>query len=116
MLTFLIKWFPGRAAARRPAAPRPRSVRPQLLTLEDRLVPAAPVIGYDTSGLMHAFVLGLDNQVYEQDFDSAGRPASGYVLTTPGQVKEIGLGYDLLGYMHLFAMGLDNQVYEQDFN
>src|SRR6516165_8237100 len=78
MLSFLRHWLPGRAPARRHPAPRRRSVRPELFTLEDRLVPAAPVIGYDTSGLMHAFVLGLDNQVYEQDFDSAGRPASGY--------------------------------------
>ena len=110
MLAFLTKWFPGRTAARRPAAPRPRSVRPQLLTLEDRLVPAAPVIGYDHSGLMHAFVLGLDNQVYEQDFGPNGRSDGVYSLTAPGAVKKIGVGYDPHGLMHLFAIGLDNQV------
>jgi hypothetical protein len=35
------------------------------------------------------FVIGLDNQVYAQKFDTLGNPVATYFLTQPGTVKTI---------------------------
>jgi hypothetical protein len=66
---------------------------------------------------MHLFALGLDNQVYEQDFNTVGHSSGAYYLTSPGAVKDFVLGHDNLPQhnIELFVVGLDDQVYEQDF-
>jgi uncharacterized delta-60 repeat protein len=63
-----------------------------------------------------AFVLGLDNQVYEQTFDAAGHSSSNYTLTKPGAVKALAAGHDAANHPLLFVIGLDNQVYAQKFD
>ena len=111
------------------AAPRPRppTCRPSLELLESRAVPAAPgppspapsphfAVAVDAAGDQHLFVLGLDNQVYEQTDSPSGTPLSGYTLLTPGRVKAFSVTTDSANDLHLFAIGLDDQVYQVLFN
>jgi hypothetical protein len=61
------------------------------------------------------FVLGLDGQVYEVKLDQSNHPTSGYLLTTPGQVKALrawSLGSP--GAM-VFVIGLNKELYQQTF-
>jgi hypothetical protein len=62
------------------------------------------------------FVIGLDNQVYAQKIDPNGSSATGYFLTTPGQVLSFAAGTTAFGLPELFVLGLDNQVYAQTFD
>jgi hypothetical protein len=66
------------------------------------------------------FVIGLDDQVYQQKFDTGGNSTSAYTLTRPGQVKSLqaGLSRDITSGRHpeVFIIGLDNQVYIQQFD
>ena len=62
------------------------------------------------------FVLGLDNQVYDQRFNTAGLPLGGYSLAAPGQVKSFVAGHDSAGHQEIFVLGLDDQVYTLKFD
>ena len=86
----------------------PRRVALCLEALEDRTVPAV---------VHEVFVLGLDSQIYAQKLDANGNSASGYFLTTPGQVnKDFQVEHLSNGAPELFVRGLDNQVYAEHFD
>ena len=38
-------------------------------------------VGYDSSGRLQTFVMGLDNQIYSQIFGPGGVPVTGYFRT-----------------------------------
>jgi hypothetical protein len=107
-----------------PRRRRPPRCRPSLEPLESREVPARAgptppphfTVGVDAAGNQHLFVLGLDNQVYEQNDTAAGTPTSGYSLVAPGRVKAFSVTTDSANNLHLFAVGPDDQVYQVLFN
>jgi hypothetical protein len=107
----------------------PSPYRPTLEALESRLTPASAIhttpimlvpphftVGVDAAGNQHLFVLGLDNQVWEQNDSSTGTPTSSYFLVTPGRVKNFAVTTDSSSNLHLFAIGLDDQVWQVLFN
>jgi hypothetical protein len=68
------------------------------------------------TGAQEIFVLGLDNQVYAQNFDPSGNSASSYFLAAPGQVKDLVAGHNASNQPVLFVIGQDNQVYSVKFD
>jgi uncharacterized protein YkwD len=70
----------------------------------------------DASGGQMMFVLGTDNQVWVQRFNSAGNSLGGYYLGAAGTVQQMAAGRDGNGNPELFVIGLDNQVYRERFD
>lgn len=77
------------------------------------------VIAAQTVTILHratfsnAFVVGLDNQVYAQKFDSFGNSISNWIATAPGEVKSVSVGRDANNNPTVYVIGLDDQVYVQ---
>ena len=72
--------------------------------------------GHDAANRPLLFAIGLDNQVYVQQFTAAGDQNGFWFLTKPGAVKSISVGSDAAGDPELFAIGLDNQVWALKFD
>jgi hypothetical protein len=66
-----------------------------------RIGPASP-----SQGGPVLLARGLDQQVYEQQYDTSGNLVSGFHLVAPGAVKEISYSFG-----QFFAIGLNDQVY-----
>jgi hypothetical protein len=60
------------------------------------------------AGVPTVFAIGLDDQVYEQQFDPNGSSLGAWRLAAPGQVKTMNLTPN---YRELVVIGLDDQVY-----
>jgi hypothetical protein len=46
-------------------------------------------VGHDGSGRPELFVIGSDDQVYDQLLDAGGNTLRGYTLTAMGKVKAV---------------------------
>jgi hypothetical protein len=111
----ILRWLGLAAEKSRPRPARNRSTRLQVERLEDRrLLSAVSVM--DAANHTNLFAVGLDNQVYQQQYDSNGAQTRGMSLTAPGHVKEISAVELATGGPLLFARGLDDQVWEQWFD
>jgi hypothetical protein len=72
--------------------------------------------GQDGGFNPEVFVIGLDDQVYAQQFDANDNSASGYFLAQPGQVRNLQVGQDAANDPELFVTGLDDQAYGLKLN
>src|SRR5262249_40223384 len=73
---------------------------------------SAILMGHDAVNKPELFVIGLNNNVYAQNYDAAGNPdPAGFFNTAIGQVNAIEVAFDSTNDPELFAVGLDNQVY-----
>jgi len=72
---------------------------------------SGPAAVVDNEGTLRLFVRGLDDGIWENDFDGRGwNPVccSGFTLSRPAAVV-----YE--GILKLFVRGLDNEIWENDF-
>jgi hypothetical protein len=102
----------------------PRPVWLELECLEHRQLLSVGVTHFGTLGYNvspEIMVLGLDHQIYAQEFDPNGGSVKNYFLVAPGQVKAFAVG-EFTSTLHrevtpaLFAIGLDDQLYGVSFN
>ena len=68
------------------------------------------------NGTYMVFVIGTDNQVYDETIAASGTTSNGYQLAAYGSVRSIAAGTDAGGNPVFFAVGTDNQLYEQTLN
>lgn len=90
-----------------------------ILTMGTPTFAAPGTIAAQTVTILHrgtfsnAFVVGLDNQVYAQKFDSFGNSISAWIATAPGEVKSVSVGRDANNNPLVYVIGLDDQIYVQ---
>ncbi len=74
------------------------------------------VVAHDAAGDPLTFVIGMDNEVYEDVFNSSGVSTGGYTLVQPGQVSSIAVTYTAANDPELLAIATSNDnVYSIQF-
>ena len=72
-------------------------------------------MGTDSTGL-ELFIIGANNAVYYQQFNSSGTPVSGsFLQAASGTAQSLTVGTSSIG-PELFIIGTDHAVYYQQFN